>query len=115
MKKYFGKKKQVKLSREAFEALLKKRGVKIIDKTNPENPTMTVIFMPKPKKNDMVHGLNQILEMNWNAHLIEQAIKNGIIDESAMPTERLTDQQLKMLKESGCDVCDGKVKRIKSV
>lgn len=48
----------------------------------------------------MVHGLNQIIELNNHAYLVEMAIKEGIID-PVLATVHLTEEQLKELKQLG--------------
>ena len=51
----------------------------------------------------MVHGLKQIIELNHRAHLVEMAIKEGII--KPMPlTVRLTEEQLNRLRKLGYNV-----------
>ena len=48
----------------------------------------------------MVHGLNQIIELNNHAYLVEMAIKEGII-EPVPDTVRLSEGQLKELRRIG--------------
>jgi len=48
----------------------------------------------------MAHGLNQIIELNNHAYLVEMAIKEGIIE--PMPaTVQLTEKQLDELRRLG--------------
>jgi hypothetical protein len=53
----------------------------------------------------MVHGLNQIIELNNHAYLVEMAIKEGII-EPVPATVKLTQEQLDQLKRLGYAVDD---------
>ena len=51
----------------------------------------------------MVHGLNQIIELNNHAYLVEMAIKEGII-EPVPATVKLTEEQLNLLRKLGYNV-----------
>ena len=53
----------------------------------------------------MVHGLNQIIELNNHAYLVEMAIKEGII-EPVPATVKLTKEQLKELRQLGYAIDD---------
>jgi hypothetical protein len=51
----------------------------------------------------MVHGLNQIIELNNHAYLVEMAIKEGLI-EPVPATVKLTEEQLNLLRKLGYNV-----------